>query len=66
MAKKHRKERKPQKKDLYEFMASFDDNDAPDGAWQQMLEDSVTQFNEASDTDFDPFDEFINYTQQKE
>jgi hypothetical protein len=48
-------------RELFAFMSTFDDADAPDGAWQAMLEDAVRQYNEANGTDFDPFDAWLAY-----
>ncbi len=50
--------------ELFEFMSTFDDSDAPDGAWQAMLEDAVTQYNEQNNTDFDPFEAWLAYCER--
>lgn len=46
---------------LYEYMQDFDDSDAPDGAWQARLEESVTDFNDSHGTNYDPLEFFLNY-----
>lgn len=50
-------------KQCLEFMKNFDDPEAPDGAWQVMLEDSVEHFNESAGTNFDSYDMFIKYVE---
>ena len=52
-------------KTLYPFMDGFNDDSLNDGAWQCMLEQSVLVFNEANGTDYDSFEEWINYVQWK-
>jgi hypothetical protein len=49
------------KRSLFEYMELFDDDDAPDGAWQAILEDAVETFNEANGTNYDPNDAFHDY-----
>lgn len=39
--------------ELFHFMSEFDDDEAPDGAWQAMLEDSVRRWNRGHGTDYD-------------
>lgn len=48
---------------LFLFMQDFDDNEAPDGAWQAQLEDAVDTFNEAYETNYDPFESWLEYIQ---
>lgn len=52
------------KQQLFDFMEAFDDEDAPDGAWQAMLEDAVNEFNESQGTTFDSNDMFLEYVQR--
>ena len=46
----------PESLGLLDYMEDFNDEDAPDGAWWAMLEDSVVIYNEANKTNFDPFE----------
>lgn len=46
---------------VYEWMEDFDDSEAPDGAWQAMLEDSVKEYNETFGTNYDPFETWLKY-----
>ncbi len=53
------------KEALYQFMDSFNDDSLGDGAWQRLLEHSVTIYNAAMNTDYDSFDEWMNYVEWK-
>lgn len=50
---------------VFEFMKDFDDDELPDGAWQAVLMDAVTYFNEAAGTSYDPFETWLAYTKLK-
>ena len=39
---------------LYTLLDAADNDDLPDGAWWQNLEDTVEHFNKVNQTDFDP------------
>lgn len=47
--------------DLFYFMQVHDDDEAPDGAWQAMLEDAVQFYNEEHGTDYDSLEAFLAY-----
>ncbi len=54
--------------ELRAFMATHDDDDAPDGAWWAKLEDSVVFWNETHNTRLDPFETvhaYLRATQAK-
>lgn len=51
------------KEQLFLWMEDFDNAELPDGAWQAVLEDAVTTFNEENNTQFDPLDSFLEYVQ---
>ena len=55
------------KKKLFEYMSVVEESypDAPDGAWQQMLEDAVDNFNQENHTKYDSFDMFLEYVVDK-
>lgn len=46
---------------LMYFLTAHDDADQPDGAWQAIIENAVTFYNEENGTDFDPFDGWMAY-----
>lgn len=46
---------------LLASLEAADNDDLPDGAWWQVLEDAVTFFNEAHSTNFDPNDTVHKY-----
>ena len=46
----------PEDQGLFDYMDFYDDDDAPDGAWWAMLEDSVGIYNIANKTQYDPFE----------
>ncbi len=50
--------------ELFAFLQAFDNDDAPDGAWQAQIEDGVTFWNEDKKTSLDPFDTFLNYVEE--
>lgn len=41
------------KEELFGALDAVGDNDLPDGAWWQVLEDTVTYFNKAHGTNYD-------------
>lgn len=49
--------------ELMEAMFIADDDDAPDGAWQQLIEDAVEQYNEEKGSDFDSFEAWLYYAE---
>lgn len=55
------------KKKLFSYMSVVEESypDAPDGAWQQMLEDAVDSFNNENKTNYDSFDMFLEYVADK-
>lgn len=55
----------PMNQELFGFMSAYDDDDAPDGAWWAMLEDSVTFYNEEHGTTYDPFETVHAYIREK-
>lgn len=50
---------------LFSYMESFDDDDAPDGAWQAMLMQAVTDYNETYEANYDPNEMFLAYCENK-
>lgn len=52
--------------ELFAFLQAFDNDDAPDGAWQAQIEDGVTFWNEDKKTNLDPFDTFLDYVAEAE
>ena len=52
--------------ELFYFMDAYTDDNAPDGAWQCMLEDAVNFFNKDNGTNYDSFDTFHEYLERKE
>lgn len=52
------------REDVFEFMALLDNPDLSDGAWQAVLENAVTAFNEANGTDYDPFNTWLSYVRR--
>jgi len=54
------------KTELFGFLSAFDDDSAPDGAWQAMIEDGVIAWNEDNKTNLDPFDTFHAYVEEAE
>lgn len=51
---------------LFAFLQAFDDDSLPDGAWQAMIEDGVTAWNEAEKANLDPFENFLEYVAETE
>ena len=51
--------------DLYYFMDAHNDDDAPDGAWWGILENSVTLYNEGAGTCLDPYEMVHAYIERK-
>lgn len=47
--------------ELMEMMWAADDDDLPDGAWQAVIEDAVTMYNQMRGTEFDPFEAWLYY-----
>ncbi len=58
---KKRKKKCKMTEDLYTFMHGFDFDDLADGAWQALLMDAVTFYNDKNSTNFDPHDAFLAY-----
>lgn len=58
--------KKRAQQELFDYMELFDDPEAPDGAWQAMLEDAVRQYNEEHGTSYDPYESWLAYTQRHE
>ena len=54
------------KEKLFLFMSIWDDPDLPNGAWQQCIEDAVSNYNAHYKTNFDPFDSFMEYIHSKD
>lgn len=50
---------------LYGWMSVSDDDDAPDGAWWAMLEESVEHYNQEHGTNFDPFESVHAYVRKR-
>lgn len=50
---------------IFQYLWHFDDDEAPDGAWQAMIEDGVRQYNEEYGTNYDPFETWLAYVNQK-
>tara|TARA_Y100001938_G_scaffold151203_1_gene247407 strand:+ start:23868 stop:24023 length:156 start_codon:yes stop_codon:yes gene_type:complete len=46
-------------------MDAHNHDDAPDGAWQGILENAVDIFNESEGTDFDSYDMFIMWVESR-
>ena len=46
---------------LIAHLEAYDDSNASDGAWEAMLKDGVTNFNETYGTDIDQHDGFMAY-----
>lgn len=53
------------KQECFAYMDAHNNQDAPDGAWQAMLEDAVEMFNEDHGTNFDSHDMFIEWAQRQ-
>ena len=51
---------------LFIFLASVEDDDAPDVAWQVRLEEQVRNYNKGNGTNHDPYDSFMEYVQSPE
>lgn len=51
---------------LFAFLQAFDDDEAPDGAWQAKIEDGVVAWNEDNNKDLNPFNTFLNYVEEHE
>ena len=52
--------------ELYYFIDAHNDDDAPDGAWWAILEDSVTFWNKDHGTSYDENDTVHSYLRRKE
>ncbi len=50
---------------LFDFLADHDLDDLPDGAWQQMIEDAVEEWNRLFKTKYDPYDTWLAYIERK-
>jgi len=46
---------------IFGFMSMADDEDLPDGAWMQSLQDSVELFNEMHKTKHNPYEMTMEY-----
>lgn len=51
--------------ELKAFLDAHNDPNASQGAWQAMLEDAVNMYNEQHGTNYDSFDTFMDYVQQR-
>lgn len=54
------------KREMFAFMSGNDDGEAPDGAWQQMLEDAAEEWGRQNGIEIDGFDAFMEYIDQSE
>ena len=50
-----------QRESLFGFMSAFDDEEAPDGAWQAMLEEGAQAWADENGEDIDTHDAFMAY-----
>ncbi len=53
------------KQKLFEWMEDFDNDELADGAWEEVLKESVDTFNEQNRTKYDPLDSFHEYLRYK-
>lgn len=53
----------PTKEQLFNYMDAVhkENKSLPDGAWECILQDAVTTFNQVNGTDFDPFDSWNDW-----
>ncbi|MBG89578.1 MAG: hypothetical protein CMO80_22145 [Verrucomicrobiales bacterium] len=65
MRNNKRRIRDGQIQDCLNFMDAHNHDDAPDGAWQGILENAVDIFNESEGTDFDSYDMFIMWVESR-
>lgn len=52
-----------EEKKLFDYMSNFDDDELPDGAWEQVLKDSITEYNRINNTNHDEHDYWLRYVE---